>query len=83
MPEPFDPHAPYPPHPGPFVPPPHYTGRWRHDLSNEINALTMATAAARRMFEMGDLQGVAVNLARAEESGMRCIHLLRHMPPTA
>ena len=32
---------------GPFPRPVHYTGRWRHDLSNEVNALTMATAAER------------------------------------
>lgn len=65
----------------PFVPPPHYTGRWRHDLSNEVNALAMAAAAARRMLALGDVQAAAVNLARAEESGMRCVHLLRQMPP--
>lgn len=66
----------------PFSPPP-FTGRWRHDLSNEINALTMATAAARRMIECGDAPAALANLARAEESGMRCIYLLRHMPPLA
>lgn len=75
MPEPFPP-------PGPF-PPPHYTGRWRHDLSNEVNALTMATSAARHMVEMGDLRSAMINLARAEDAGMRCIELLRHMPPGA
>lgn len=70
----------YPP-PGPYADPPHYTGRWRHDLSNEVNALTMAASAARHMLEVGDLHAAMVNLARAEESGMRCVHLLRHMPP--
>lgn len=74
MPEPFPPQGPYPPLP-------HYTGRWRHDFSNEVNALTMATSAARYMLEMGDVRGAMINLARAEESGMRCVELLRHMPP--
>ena len=60
--------------------PAHYTGRWRHDLSNEINALTMATSAARHMIDIGDLRAAAVNMARAEDAGMRCIELLRHMP---
>lgn len=83
MPDAFDPRGPLEPAGGPFAAPPHYTGRWRHDLSNEINALTMATAAARRMLEMGDVPAAAINLARAEESGARCIHLLRHMPPIA
>lgn len=82
MPDPFDPRGPFQP-PGASPIPPHYTGNWRHDLSNEVNALAMAAAAARRMLELGDLQSVAMNLARAEESGMRCVHLLRHMPPTA
>ena len=70
-------HEPFPP------PPPHYTGRWRHDLANEVNALTMAAAAARHMLEMGDVQSARANLARAEVSGMRCIDLLRHMPRDA
>ena len=74
MPEPF------PPPPG-FGPPPHSTGHWRHDLSNEVNALTMAASAARHMLECGDVRAALINLARAEESGMRCIDLLRHMPP--
>ena len=73
-------HEPFPP-PGAYPPVPHYTGRWRHDLSNEVNALTMATSAARHMLEIGDVRAAMVNLARAEESGMRCIELLRHMPP--
>lgn len=81
MPDAYDPQGPFEPAAEPFASPSHYTGRWRHDLSNEINALTMATAAARRMLETGDLPAVAMNLARAEESGMRCIQLLRHMPP--
>ena len=70
-------HEPFAP-PGP---PPHYTGRWRHDLSNEINAVTMATSAARHLMQAGDFQGVMINLARAEDAAMRCIELLRHMPP--
>lgn len=72
-------HEPFPPA-NRFPPPPHYTGRWRHDLSNEVNALTMATSAARHMLEQGDVRAALINLARAEESGMRCIHLLRCMP---
>lgn len=66
---------------GPFPRPVHYTGRWRHDLSNEVNALTMATAAARYMIEIGDIPAALSNLARAEDAGMRCIEILRHMPP--
>ena len=65
---------------GPFPRPVHYTGRWRHDLSNEVNALTMATAAARHMIEIGDIPAAMANLARAEDAGMRCIEILRHMP---
>ncbi|GAB2517011.1 hypothetical protein [Lysobacter humi (ex Lee et al. 2017)] len=83
MPDIYDPLGPFEIPGPPFAPPPHYTGRWRHDLSNEVNALTMATAAARRMLDRGDVQAAAMNLARAEEAGMRCVHLLRHLPPTA
>ncbi|GAB1596200.1 hypothetical protein [Lysobacter claricitrinus] len=72
MSEPVPPRPPLPPNP---------FGRWRHDLSNEINALTMATAAARHMIEMGDLQAAMANLARAEDSGQRCIELLHLGPP--
>jgi hypothetical protein len=70
----------------PFPPaglPPHYTGHWRHDLSNEVNAVTMATSAARHMIRIGDIPAAMVNLARAEDAAMRCIELLRHMPPVA
>lgn len=73
-------HEPYPPG-GPLQPPPHYTGRWRHDLSNEINAVTMATSAARHMMQLGDVRAAMVNLERAEDAAMRCIDLLRRMPP--
>lgn len=73
-------HEPYGP-PGP--PPPHYTGHWRHDLSNEVNAVTMATSAARYMMQIGDVHGAMLNLARAEDAAMRCVELLRHMPPLA
>ena len=66
---------------GPFPRPVHYTGRWRHDLSNEVNALTMATAAARHMIEIGDIPAAMANLSRAEDAGMRGIEILRHMPP--
>jgi hypothetical protein len=72
--EPFD-------EPSDLVAQPRHTGNWRHDLSNELNAVTMAAAAARRMIEIGDLQRAMVNLARAEESGIRCVQLLQHMPP--
>lgn len=41
----------------------------------------MATSAARYMIEMGNLQAALVNLARAEESGRRCVELLRTGPP--
>ncbi|WP_133477978.1 hypothetical protein [Cognatilysobacter segetis] len=68
--------------PGAPRPPPHYTGRWRHDLSNEVNAVTMATSAARHMIQMGDIPAAMINLARAEDAAMRCIDLLRHMPPS-
>lgn len=71
------------PYPPPGAAPPHWTGHWRHDLSNEVNTLTMAAAAARHMIEVGDLHAAMMNLARAEEAGMRCIQLLRHMPPPA
>lgn len=74
-------HEPFPPQ-GPLPPlPPHYTGRWRHDLSNEINALTMATSAARHMMQMGDVPAAMLNIARAEDAAMRCVELLRVMPP--
>ena len=62
-------------------PPPHYTGRWRHDLSNEVNAVAMAASAARHMVQAGDLHAAMVNMARAEDAAMRCIDLLRRMPP--
>jgi hypothetical protein len=65
------------------MPPAHYTGRWRHDLSNEVNAVTMATSAARHMLQIGDVPAAMTNLARAEDAAMRCIELLRHTPPTA
>ncbi|MGY3265004.1 hypothetical protein [Lysobacter sp. HA35] len=68
---------PFPPYPPPA---PHPAVRWRHDISNEVNALTMATAAARRMIEIGDLHAAMLNMARAEESGQRCIELLQQMP---
>lgn len=61
--------------------PPHHTGRWRHDLSNEVNALTMAAAAARHMLERGDVDAALANLERAEDAGSRCIELIRRMPP--
>ena len=66
----------------PFAPggPPPYAGRWRHDLSNEVNAVTMATSAARHMLQMGDGPAAMANLARAEDAAMRCIELLRLMP---
>ena len=41
----------------------------------------MAASAARHMLDIGDVRAAMINLARAEESGMRCIELLRHMPP--
>jgi hypothetical protein len=72
-------HEPFPP--GAPLPPPHYTGRWRHDLSNEVNAVTMATSAARHMLQVGDVPAAMINLARAQDAAMRCIELLRHMPP--
>jgi hypothetical protein len=73
-------HEPFPP-PGPLRPQPYYTGNWRHDLSNEVNALTMATLAARHMLQAGDVPASLINMARAEDAALRCIELLRHMPP--
>jgi len=55
--------------------------RWRHDLSNEVNAMTMATAAARHMLRVGDVGSAMRNLERAEDAAMRCAQLLRLMPP--
>lgn len=72
-------HEPFPPGPPPQVPPP-YAARWRHDLANEVNAVAMATSAARHMMQMGDMSAAMANLARAEDAAMRCIDLLRHMP---
>ncbi|TZF90397.1 hypothetical protein [Cognatilysobacter lacus] len=62
--------------------PPHYTGHWRHDMANEVNALTMATSAARHMLQLGDVQSAMLNLARAEDAAMRCSELLRFAPST-
>jgi hypothetical protein len=69
--EPFGPGGPMPPH---------YTGRWRHDVSNEVNAVAMAASAARHMLQLGDVPAAIANLARAEDAAMRCIELLRQMP---
>lgn len=71
----------------PCLPPggagPQHARRWRHDLCNEVNALTMAASAARHMLEMGDQHAAMANLHRADDAGRRCIDILRHMPPSA
>jgi hypothetical protein len=41
----------------------------------------MATSAARHMIQMGDIPAAMVNIARAEDAAMRCIELMRLMPP--
>lgn len=56
--------------------------RWLHMLRNELNTITMASAAASGLFDVGAGQPARENLQRAREACKRCSTLLADPPAT-
>ena len=55
--------------------------RWRHGLRNELNIITMATAAALGLIDHGaSIEQVRENLVRATNACRRCHDLLQEWP---
>lgn len=59
--------------------------RWLHRLRNEVNTVTMASAAAHRLIEAGagDDPAVRDNLRRVRDACQRCSALLAEPPAGA
>lgn len=55
--------------------------RWRHNVRNELNAITMAVSAARSLIDHGySVQRAREHLVRAEAACARCHELVKDWP---
>jgi hypothetical protein len=59
------------------VPASESSGRWMHDVRNELNTAMMSAAAARRLLQDGDRDEALENIQRTEAACYRCAQLLR------
>jgi hypothetical protein len=55
--------------------------RWRHNVRNELNVITMAVSAARSLIDHGySVQRAREHLVRAEAACARCHELVKDWP---
>jgi predicted trehalose synthase len=54
--------------------------RWVHRLRNELNTVSMASAAAAGLYAAGDEPSARANLQRVQDACKRCSSLLAEPP---